>query len=98
MSARELRVSIWLTNPDGAFKGGEAFYTVGQGADMTEYGWMLAQENVPVSLQELTQTQIANRMVKTLQAQRDKILGEAQAQATRIDAKINEFLALEMKP
>lgn len=66
-------------------------------SDMTKCGW------VKCGIAEITLTidnerQVVDQKVKTLEAQKKKIIADAHLQVARVEGKIQELLCLEYKP
>ena len=91
-------VPVWITEysdigpqdfKDGMPVNGLSFYD----ADMTDQGWTrVGDAEITIEVPDAS-TMIANK-VEALKAQQRKLLGDAQAKATRIDAQIQKLLAI----
>lgn len=91
-------VPVWLTEFSGLgpqdFKDGMPVNGLSfNDADMTVHGWTrVGEAEITIEAPDAS-TLIANK-VEALKALQRKLLGEAQAKATRIDAQIQKLLAI----
>ena len=85
----KIETSIWCVNPGDEF---QSYHLTD--SDMSEAGWYRVKK-VEIEFNEPTRAAMMPGAIAALEAQKAKILAEAQEQVNKIEDTINKLCALE---
>lgn len=92
-----MKVKVWIYASWNKYSNVHTYSIFSYEADKYSPEYQLIGET-EVYFEEPAFTELMNGTVAALRKERATILGDAQAKATKIEAQINDLLALEFKP
>ncbi|MEL4888552.1 hypothetical protein N6P31_16065 [Pectobacterium betavasculorum] len=68
-------------------------------SDMSQYGYaLIGTHSVAVPIPQVTNSELTNRQIAALKNQQQKIIADAQLQASQLEDKIQRLICLEHQP